>query len=49
MLGQLFRQLSSGKESIGALMDTYKNLINREGLMFDYDRDGVLSVKILQE
>jgi hypothetical protein len=49
MLGQLFRQLSSGKESIGALMDTYKNLINREGLMFDYDRDGVLTVKILQE
>jgi hypothetical protein len=49
MLGQLFRQLSSGRESIGELMNTYKNLINREGLMFDYDGDGMLNVKILQE
>jgi hypothetical protein len=47
MLNTLFRQLSGG-DNLQGLLFMYKQLINREGLIFEYGSDGLLDVRVLK-
>jgi hypothetical protein len=48
MLGMLLRQLNSSPQSNNELVNVYRQLGNREGLLFDYLPNGTV-VKVLEE
>jgi hypothetical protein len=48
MLSMLFRQLNSSNESNQEILNIYRGLSNREGILFDYLRDGTV-VRVVEE